>query len=454
LFLLFRRGAFVRHRLLFATVVVLLMAPFQALAQSSSELERDLDGARGEADGLSRDLDDVRSKRAAEEQELAEIGARLADAQGRLRQAEGQVSLAEAALLEAEEVHEGAVEDHRRAEEQLAAAEEALAFEEGVLAEQIVEGFKYGTVGATRGAMMLEVLRRADDPNAFSVGMKQLRTVVEVQDETVQNVIELRQERQEREDDAARSRARASQAEADAADTLRLVEDLRAQAADLTDEVAREEEEQERVVATLRLDEQQTAELLDRAASRQAELESALRAARAEEQRQEEARQAEQRRAAQRRSSSNAGASGGPDVPGGYCPVEGAVAGRDFSNDWGYPRSGGRTHQGNDIFANRGRPVIAIDDGTVVRMNANEASGGLGGITLTYRTGDGSEWYNAHLESISSGLSVGSRVSAGGQIGRVGNTGNARTTPPHNHLGRRYNGSWVNPYPTISKLCR
>ncbi len=448
-----------RHRvLLAAAVAAMLLTPFQALAQSSSELERDLDGARDEAEGLEEELDDVRSDRAAAEEELAEIGARLADARGRLQQAEGQVALAEEALTDAEDVRQAATEDHERAEQQVVRAQEALDFEEDVLADQLVEGFKYGTAGATRGAMMIEVLRRADDPNAFSVGMKQLRTVVDAQDETVQNVLDLRQQRQEREDEAARSRARASQAAADAASTLRLVEDLREQAEELTAEVATEEESQERVVATLRLDEQQTEELLERAAGRQAELETALRERRAEEQRLEEERRraAEQRRAARDGGSSSgtSGAGGGPDVEGGYCPVQGAVAGRDFSNDWGYPRSGGRTHQGNDIFANRGRPVIAIDDGVVVRMNANEASGGLGGITLTYRTRDGSEWYNAHLESISSGLQVGSTVSAGQEVGTVGNTGNARSTPPHNHLGRRVDGSWVNPYPTISKLCR
>jgi murein DD-endopeptidase MepM/ murein hydrolase activator NlpD len=439
----------VRHRLLLAAVVVLLLTPFQALAQSSGDLERDLDGARGEARDLSNDLAGLRADRAAAEEELAAVGVRLADARGRLQQAEGQVALAEGALVEAEEVREAAVEDHERAEKQVVRAQKALEREEAVLAEQLVEGFKYGTVGAARGAMMIEVLRRADDPNAFSVGMKQLRTVVDAQDETVQNVFDLREERQEREEEAARSRARASQAASDAADTLRLVEDLRAQAAELTAEVASEKEAQERIVTALRTDEQETEALLERASSRQAELESAL-----EERRAEEARQAEERRAAAQGPSSSAGASGGPDVPGGHCPVQGAVAGRDFTNDWGYPRSGGRTHQGNDIFANRGRPVIAIADGTVVSMNANEAGGGLGGITLTYRTGDGSEWYNAHLESISDGLRVGSRVSAGQQVGTVGNTGNARTTPPHNHLGRKYNGGWVNPYPTISKLCR
>ena len=436
-----------RHRILFASVVLALLLPLQALAQSSSELEQELGEAEGTADELSEELDELRSDRAAAEQRLAEIGARLADAQARLQQAEGQVSLAENALVDAEEVRDAAAADHERAIEQLERAKEALQHEEDVLADQIVEGFKYGTVGATRGAMMLEMLRRVDDPNGFAVGMKQLRTVTDAQDETVTNVMELREQRAEREEDAATARAAASQAAADAADTLRLVEDLRAQAAELAEEVAHEKAAQERTVEALRTDEQETAELLDAAAARQRELETEL-----QQQREEERRRAAARRRSE--SGSTAGAGGGPSVEGGHCPVQGAAAGRDFSNDWGYPRSGGRTHKGNDIFANRGRPVVAIDDGRVVRMNANEASGGLGGITLTYRTSDGSEWYNAHLAEIASGLTVGSRVSAGEQIGTVGNTGNARTTPPHLHLGRRYDGGWVNPYPTISDLCR
>ena len=442
-----------RRRVLLVTVVVALLVPFQALAQSSSELERQLDDARGSAGELSDDLERLRSDRAAAEQELAEIGARLADAQGRLQQAEGQVALAEDALLDAEEARDAAAEDHERAEEQLEQATQELALQEEVLADQIVEGFKYGTVGATRGAMMLEVLRRVDDPNGFAVGMKQLRTVVDAQDETVHGVLELRDARAEREEEAAEARARASQAAADAQQTLRLVEDLRAQAAELAREVATEKEAQERTVAALRTDEQQTAELLDAAAARQAELETELREQRAAERRAAEREAAEREAGRSNGGGSTAGSGGGPAVPGGHCPVQGATTGRDFSNDWGYPRSGGRTHKGNDIFAERGRPVIAIDDGTVIRKNVNEASGGLGGITLTYRTADGSEWYNAHLAEIAEGLSVGSTVRAGEQIGTVGNTGNARTTPPHLHLGRRYGGGWVNPYPTISELC-
>ena len=35
------------------------------------------------------------------------------------------------------------------------------------------------------------------------------------------------------------------------------------------------------------------------------------------------------------------------------CPVQG---GAKFMNDWGFPRSGGRFHEGNDLFAPRGDP--------------------------------------------------------------------------------------------------
>ena len=95
---------------------------------------------------------------------------------------------------------------------------------------------------------------------------------------------------------------------------------------------------------------------------------------------------------------------------------------------------------------------MAIADATVVRLNRSDS--GLGGLTITYRTADGSEWYNAHLDEVEPGLEPGMSVSQGQQVGTVGSTGNARTTPPHNHIGRRVGGSWVNPWPTISPMCR
>jgi septal ring factor EnvC (AmiA/AmiB activator) len=451
-----------------ASLVVLAMAVMPAAAgaqaRSSADIERELEQQQQRAQELGSELGAVRGQISAAEEELAEIGARLDDARGRLRSAEGQVALGEAALEEASDEQADAERAHERAEAALARTEEALATEEATLAHQLVESFKYGTAGATRGAMMIEVLRRAEDPNAFAVGMKQLKVVVDTQETTVQRVFTLREERVVQSEDAARSRARAVQAAAEAADALRHLESMRDEAAAIATQVAADEERQRVVLASLRADEADTAELLQRVAARQDQLQTEFRqkraeeeaARRAEEERKarEAARQAAATQASNRASggSSSGGAAGGPPISGGYCPVVGAVAGRDFSNDWGYPRSGGRTHQGNDIFANQGVPVVAIQGGVVTRTNPVDQ--GLGGITVTYRTGDGSEWYNAHLHTIADGIVPGVSVAAGQQIGTVGKTGNARTTPPHLHLGRRVNGSWVNPYPTVAPLCR
>jgi murein DD-endopeptidase MepM/ murein hydrolase activator NlpD len=466
----------------------LVAAPAGAGAQqrSSDEIAEELRREEQRARQLGEALGEVRADIATAEVELAELGARLNDARGRLRVAEGQVALGEAALEDAERAHAAAERDHVRAEDALTRTEAELAVEEAVLHDQIVESFKYGTAGATRGAMLLEVLRRAEDPNAFAVGMKQLKVVVDVQESTVQRVFELRDQRADRREEAARARGRAAQAAAEAAAALRHLEQLRDDAAELTAAIEADEARQQVVLASLREDEAGRAAVLDRVATRQQQLERELVQRRAEEEaariaaaereaaRQRAAEEAARRSASAERGDADAGsggggtggssgggssapppsqgAAGGPPIGGGFCPVVGAVAGRDFSNDWGYPRSGGRTHQGNDLFANEGVPVVAIQGGVVVRTTPVDR--GLGGITVTYRTGDGSEWYNAHLRDIAEGIVPGVVVEAGQQIGTVGRTGNARTTPPHLHLGRRYQGSWVNPYPTIAPLCR
>ena len=465
------------------------LEPGHAQERSSSEVERELGETARERDSVAGELDGLRDRLEGAEEELAAIGARLEDARSRLTAAEGQVALAEIALADAEEARDEAVAAHERALELLAEAEEELLAQEDLLVLHLVHTYKYGSSGAQAGAMALEILRRAEDPNAFSVGMKQLETVVDVQDRTVKEYIALRAAREARSEEAALARAAALEAEAEAAETLEMVEGLRAEAAELAEEVATEEEAQRAMVASLRTTEAETADMLERVEARQATLQRELSEVRAAEEaaRREAERREAERRAAERRAAEEAarsgngnggnggssgsssggsssgssgggrlstpGAGGGPDVAGVVCPVRGAVAGRDFSNDWGYPRSGGRFHQGNDIFAARGTPVVAVADGTVTRWNPPSSPTSLGGITVTYRIGDGSEWYNAHLDSVAEGISPGASVARGQVIGTVGNTGNARTTPPHLHLGRRHAGTWVNPWPTISPVC-
>ncbi|HEX6310751.1 MAG TPA: M23 family metallopeptidase [Acidimicrobiia bacterium] len=125
------------------------------------------------------------------------------------------------------------------------------------------------------------------------------------------------------------------------------------------------------------------------------------------------------------------------------CPVQGVVA---FTNDWGNPRSGGRTHQGTDMFATMGTPVVAVVGGTV-----SDASGGLGGISLDLRGDDGVRYYYAHLSRIER---PSGRVEASDVIGFVGDTGNAAGGPPHLHLQLHPDGGEpVNPYPTVRVLC-
>jgi murein DD-endopeptidase MepM/ murein hydrolase activator NlpD len=142
------------------------------------------------------------------------------------------------------------------------------------------------------------------------------------------------------------------------------------------------------------------------------------------------------------------GAAGGlpaGTIPDFACPVAGSVK---FTNDWGNPRSGGRSHKGTDMFAARGVPVVAVTDGTL-----RFSDGGLGGIAIWLK-GNGASYYYAHLDSRVSGLSPGSYVTRGTVIGYVGNTGNAYGGATHLHFQLHPgHGSAVNPYPTLAGAC-
>lgn len=120
-----------------------------------------------------------------------------------------------------------------------------------------------------------------------------------------------------------------------------------------------------------------------------------------------------------------------------------------FTNDWGAPRSGGRKHQGNDLFAPYGQAVVAVTDG-VVRAKR----GGLGGITLWLNGDDGVSYYYAHLSGWADGIQTGTRVSRGQIIGFNGNSGNASGTAAHVHFQiHPGGGSPINPYSTLRRAC-
>ncbi len=111
---------------------------------------------------------------------------------------------------------------------------------------------------------------------------------------------------------------------------------------------------------------------------------------------------------------------------------------------WGATRDGGaRRHEGVDIFAARGTPVVSPVKGVVSSVR----NGGLGGKSVWVRDGKrGHNLYFAHLDS--QAVSFGSQVKLGDTLGFVGNTGNARYTAPHLHFGI-YSGGAFDPLPMV-----
>lgn len=122
-------------------------------------------------------------------------------------------------------------------------------------------------------------------------------------------------------------------------------------------------------------------------------------------------------------------------------PVQGE---HTYFNDWGAPR-GSRSHQGNDVMADKGAPVVAVADGTIKRLTREPT--GLGGIWIWLLDTEGNEYYYAHLDSIVPLLEAGTAVAAGQVIGAVGNTGDAAYGADHLHFEIHPGGGGaVNPF--------
>lgn len=117
-------------------------------------------------------------------------------------------------------------------------------------------------------------------------------------------------------------------------------------------------------------------------------------------------------------------------------------------------RSGGREHHAIDIHAPRGTPVLAVADGTVLKLH----SGSRGGTALYLLGTDGrTRYYYAHLERYAGGLREGGSVKAGEVVGYVGDSGNAAPGDYHLHFSvavlrdarRWWEGINLNPYPLL-----
>lgn len=131
-------------------------------------------------------------------------------------------------------------------------------------------------------------------------------------------------------------------------------------------------------------------------------------------------------------------------------PVEG-VAPSALADTFTQARSEGRVHDAIDIMAPRGTPVLATNDGHVVKLFTSER----GGLTV-YEFGPNDQvlYYYAHLDRYAPGLAEGQTLHRGDLIGFVGSTGNASPDGPHLHfeiemLGPKkewWHGTSINPY--------
>lgn len=145
-------------------------------------------------------------------------------------------------------------------------------------------------------------------------------------------------------------------------------------------------------------------------------------------------------------------------------PVDGTV---HYTDTWGAPRSGGRTHQGTDIMAAKMTPLVSTVDGTVVRLSYQNTT--ISGNYVYIRDADG--WVHVYLhmnndrpgtddgqasfeQAFAPGLKVGSKVARGEFLGFVGDSGNAEGSGSHLHFelhkpSSATYGTAINPYPSV-----
>ena len=123
------------------------------------------------------------------------------------------------------------------------------------------------------------------------------------------------------------------------------------------------------------------------------------------------------------------------------CPVAGPVS---FVDSFGWPRPGGRIHEGIDMISPYGTPIVAVHSG-----NAVQTPNDLGGnAVIVYHDGGSDFSYYAHMSS----YGASGHVAAGQVIGYVGSTGDTNV----NHLHFEYHpggGGAVDPYQTLLAVC-
>ena len=122
------------------------------------------------------------------------------------------------------------------------------------------------------------------------------------------------------------------------------------------------------------------------------------------------------------------------------------VSRTQIANTWHAPRGTDRLHEGQDIFATKGTPVLSATRGLVYKIGENN----LGGQTVSVMGAGGRVYYYAHLDSYAPQLAEGDLVTTKTVLGYVGTTGNAQGTPPHLHFGIYTTSGAIDPLPLLT----
>jgi murein DD-endopeptidase MepM/ murein hydrolase activator NlpD len=121
-----------------------------------------------------------------------------------------------------------------------------------------------------------------------------------------------------------------------------------------------------------------------------------------------------------------------PDPSGHVFPVSGP---HSYGDPFGAPRKG-YTHQGQDILAAEGTPVVAPVAGAITFTDYQAHAAGY---YVVEKGSDGYDYFFAHCQKDSTVVGPGQIVQAGVQLCNVGMTGDA--TGPHLHF-EVWEGGW------------
>ncbi len=142
-----------------------------------------------------------------------------------------------------------------------------------------------------------------------------------------------------------------------------------------------------------------------------------------------------------------------------FFPTETSIT---FKDDFGDARSGGRSHEGNDMMGKKMTPLYSAIDGVVKDLEIPEASWGY---AITLEDADGYTYHYLHVNNDTPGtddgkggvdnayapfVGRGSAVRKGQLIGWMGDSGNAENVGSHLHFEiRQPGGKAINPYDSL-----